>query len=139
MEVFWFMKKVFFKKATCFLLILLMTMFSTMVICFAGKYKKKDINGRRQECIREYTSSGESCKVLRFISKEDKRYMMNLYNAWCHSFGGTRKCMKDDFFISDFRLLHDYFIDFVYDLSVSESKEIYDFFCYCADINDIII
>ena len=139
MEVFWFMKKIFLKKAVCFLLILLIAMSNTIVGCFAGKYRKKDINSRRQEYVREYVSSGEACSVLCFMSKEDKRYMINLYNEWCCNFGGTKKSMRDNFFISDFRSLYDYFIDLDYDLPVPESKEIYDFFCYCADINDIII
>lgn len=81
MEVFWFMKKVFFKKATCFLLILLMTMTSILSVCFASTY--------------EGTSAGYKFvlaeNVVLFDNSEDEIYVINLYNRLIKSSNDRKK------------------------------------------------
>ena len=136
MEVFWFMKKVFFKKATCFLLILLMAMSSTMVICFAGKNKRKiECRTLHPEFTSENTLSHER---LRFRYKEDKRFLVEIYNDWCEEFGSDKLCVNDVFFVKEFKKLY----IFLYSLEIlPEYKrvEIFNFLDYCAEINGINI
>lgn len=136
MEVFWFMKKVFFKKATCFLLILLMTMSSTMVICFAGKNKRKiEHRTLHPEFTSENTFSDER---LRFRCKEDKRFLVEIYNDWCEWFGSDKLCVNDIFFIEEFKKLY-IFLNSRKDLPEVERVKTFDFLDYCAEINGINI
>ncbi len=136
MEVFWFMKKVFFKKATCFLLILLMTMFSTMVICFAGKNKRKiEHRTLHPEFTSENTFSDER---LRFRYKEDKRFLVDVYNEWCEWFGSDKLCVNDIFFVKEFKKLYKY-LNSLKDLPEYKRVEIFNFLDYCAEINGINI
>lgn len=136
MEVFWFMKKVFFKKATCFLLILLMTMFSTMVICFAGKNKRKiEHRTLHPEFTSENTLSHER---LRFRYKEDKRFLVEIYNDWCEEFGSDKLCVNDIFFVKEFKKLY-IFLNSLEVLPEYKRVEIFNFLDYCAEINGINI
>lgn len=136
MEVFWFMKKVFFKKATCFLLILLMTMFSTMVICFAGKNKRKiECRTLHPEFTSENTLSHER---LRFRYKEDKRFLVEIYNDWCEEFGSNKLCVNDIFFVKEFKKLY-IFLNSLEVLPEHKRVEIFNFLDYCAEINGINI
>lgn len=136
MEVFWFMKKVFFKKATCFLLILLMTMSSTIVICFAGKNKRKiECRTLHPEFTSENTLSHER---LRFRYKEDKRFLVEIYNDWCEEFGSDKLCVNDIFFIEEFKKLY-IFLNSRKDLPEVERVKTFDFLDYCAEINGINI
>ena len=136
MEVFWFMKKVFFKKATCFLLILLMAMSSTMVICFAGKNKRKiECRTLHPEFTSENTLSHER---LRFRYKEDKRFLVEIYNDWCEEFGSDKLCVNDVFFVKEFKKLY-IFLNSLEDLPRDERVEIFTFLDYCAEMNNIDI
>ncbi len=136
MEVFWFMKKVFFKKATCFLLILLMTMSSTIVICFAGKNKRKiECRTLHPEFTSENTLSHER---LRFRYKEDKRFLVEIYNDWCEEFGSDKLCVNDIFFIEEFKKLY-IFLNSLEVLPEYKRVEIFNFLDYCAEINGINI
>ena len=130
------MKKVFFKKATCFLLILLMTMFSTMVICFAGK------NKRKIECRTlhpEFTSENPlSHQRLCFRYKEDKRFLVEIYNDWCEEFGSDKLCVNDVFFVKEFKKLY-IFLNSLEILPEYKRVEIFNFLDYCAEINGINI
>ncbi len=136
MEVFWFMKKVFFKKATCFLLILLMTMSSTIVICFAGKNKRKiECRTLHPEFTSENTLSHER---LRFRYKEDKRFLVEIYNDWCEEFGSDKLCVNDIFFIEEFKKLY-IFLNSLEILPEYKRVEIFNFLDYCAEINGINI
>lgn len=133
MEVFWFMKKVFLKKATCFLLILLMAMSSTMVICFAGKNKRKiEHRTLHPEFTSENTLSRER---LRFRYKEDKRFLVEIYNDW---FGSDKLCVNDIFFVEEFKKLYK-FLNSLEDLPEYKRVEIFNFLDYCAEINGINI
>lgn len=130
------MKKVFFKKATCFLLILLMTMFSTMVICFAGKNKRKiECRTLHPEFTSENTLSHER---LCFRYKEDKRFLVEIYNDWCEEFGSDKLCVNDIFFIEEFKKLY-IFLNSRKDLPEVERVKTFDFLDYCAEINGINI
>ncbi len=136
MEVFWFMKKVFFKKATCFLLILLMAMSSTMVICFAGKNKRKiECRTLHPEFTSENTLSHER---LRFRYKEDKRFLVEIYNDWCEEFGSDKLCVNDVFFVKEFKKLY-IFLNSLEILPEYKRVEIFNFLDYCAEINGINI
>lgn len=136
MEVFWFMKKVFFKKATCFLLILLMTMSSTIVICFAGKNKRKiECRTLHPEFTSENTLSHER---LRFRYKEDKRFLVEIYNDWCEEFGSDKLCVNDVFFVKEFKKLY-IFLNSLEILPEYKRVEIFNFLDYCAEINGINI
>lgn len=130
------MKKVFFKKATCFLLILLMTMFSTMVICFAGKNKRKiEHRTLHPEFTSENTLSHER---LRFRYKEDKRFLVEIYNDWCEEFGSDKLCVNDIFFVKEFKKLY-IFLNSLEVLPEYKRVEIFNFLDYCAEINGINI
>lgn len=130
------MKKVFFKKATCFLLILLMTMFSTMVICFAGKNKRKiECRTLHPEFTSENTLSHER---LRFRYKEDKRFLVEIYNDWCEEFGSNKLCVNDIFFVKEFKKLY-IFLNSLEVLPEHKRVEIFNFLDYCAEINGINI
>ncbi len=130
------MKKVFFKKATCFLLILLMTMFSTMVICFAGENKRKiEHRTLHPEFTSENTLSHER---LRFRYKEDKRFLVEIYNAWCEEFGSDKLCVNDIFFVKEFKKLY-IFLNSLEILPEYKRVEIFNFLDYCAEINGINI
>lgn len=130
------MKKVFFKKATCFLLILLMAMSSTMVICFAGKNKRKiECRTLHPEFTSENTLSHER---LRFRYKEDKRFLVDIYNEWCEWFGSDKLCVNDIFFVKEFKKLYKY-LNSLKDLPEYKRVEIFTFLDYCAEINGINI
>lgn len=130
------MKKVFFKKATCFLLILLMTMSSTIVICFAGKNKRKiECRTLHPEFTSENTLSHER---LRFRYKEDKRFLVEIYNDWCEEFGSDKLCVNDIFFIEEFKKLY-IFLNSLEILPEYKRVEIFNFLDYCAEINGINI
>lgn len=130
------MKKVFFKKATCFLLILLMTMSSTMVICFAGKNKRKfEHRTLHPEFTSENTLSHER---LRFRYKEDKRFLVEIYNDWCEEFGSDKLCVNDVFFVKEFKKLY-IFLNSLEILPEYKRVEIFNFLDYCAEINGINI
>ena len=127
------MKKVFLKKATCFLLILLMAMSSTMVICFAGKNKRKiEHRTLHPEFTSENTLSRER---LRFRYKEDKRFLVEIYNDW---FGSDKLCVNDIFFVEEFKKLYK-FLNSLEDLPEYKRVEIFNFLDYCAEINGINI
>lgn len=130
------MKKVFFKKATCFLLILLMAMSSTMVICFAGKSKRKiECRTLHPEFTSENTLSHER---LRFRYKEDKRFLVEIYNDWCEEFGSDKLCVNDVFFVKEFKKLY-IFLNSLEILPEYKRVEIFNFLDYCAEINGINI
>lgn len=130
------MKKVFFKKATCFLLILLMAMSSTMVICFAGKNKRKiECRTLHPEFTSENTLSHER---LRFRYKEDKRFLVEIYNDWCEEFGSDKLCVNDVFFVKEFKKLY-IFLNSLEILPEYKRVEIFNFLDYCAEINGINI
>lgn len=130
------MKKVFFKKATCFLLILLMTMSSTIVICFAGKNKRKiECRTLHPEFTSENTLSHER---LRFRYKEDKRFLVEIYNDWCEEFGSDKLCVNDVFFVKEFKKLY-IFLNSLEILPEYKRVEIFNFLDYCAEINGINI
>ncbi len=136
MEVFWFMKKVFFKKATCFLLILLMAMSSTMVICFAGKNRRKfEYRMLHPKPTSESTSSDER---LYFRDREDKRLFVWLYNECCEDFGEDNLCTNGVLFVKDFKKLYNY-LKTKKDLPEVEKVKSFDFLDYCAKINGINI
>lgn len=90
MEVFWFMKKVFFKKATCFLLILLMTMTSILSVCFASTYE----------------NSFDEPAVIAFDTADDKKYVLSLYNKLRKVFGGREILFEEDFLSTDLIALY---------------------------------
>ena len=132
MEVFWFMKKVFFKKATCFLLILLMTMFSTIVACFAGGHKRESECSERQE---ECTSGNKS---LNFNDPEEKLHCLGIFNEWCIYFNASPKNENADISVEEFLQLCNFLSKQEY-LSEDYRNELFAYLAYYAEMNNIDI
>lgn len=131
------MKKVFLKKATCFLLILLMTMSSTIVICFARGHKRKF--EYRALHPNKYTQKDKASeKYMHFMSKEEKRCLIKIYNKWREGFGSDKLCINDVFFVKEFKKLY-IFLNSLEDLPRDERVEIFTFLDYCAEMNNIDI
>lgn len=126
------MKKVFLKKATCFLLILLMTMSSTIVICFAGGHERESGCSDRQE---DRTLKNT---LLWFEHDADKVYIIELYNGVCIYFNASPKNENDDISVEEFLQMCRFF-DSYKGLSVDDRNEIFAYLTYCAEMNDIDI
>lgn len=113
-----------------------MTMSSTIVICFAGKNKRKiECRTLHPEFTSENTLSHER---LRFRYKEDKRFLVEIYNDWCEEFGSDKLCVNDIFFIEEFKKLY-IFLNSLEILPEYKRVEIFNFLDYCAEINGINI
>lgn len=98
MEVFWFMKKVFLKKATCFLLILLMAIVSIGSMCFASTY-----GNISSACCRFVWDEEDPVK---FDNSKDEIYVINLYNRLIRL--PNKKCYGDGILPSELVELYKY-------------------------------
>lgn len=123
------MKKVFLKKATCFLLILLMTMTSILSVCFASAY--------------EGTSDGYKFvlaeNAVQFDNSDDEIYVIDLYNRLIGSFNSRKKhYYHNDFLHSELVALYVYIQENVDEVD-NDAVNALDFLRYLAFKSGILL